>query len=99
MTDMPKRIWAYIGPDGPSFGLERFKDKPHGVEYIRADNLPDFRELAERIVDLARQHDDSGSEDACWCDCCRVGDVTPKYLHGESIVEHILREAWEGSDD
>jgi len=52
---MPKRIWAYIGPDGPSFGLERFKDKPHGVEYIRADNLPDVdvEDLAHEVRDAA----------------------------------------------
>src|SRR6056297_775033 len=98
MTDrMPKRIWAnrdhyengwscddeslgdgVIDPDGETKYMGG-----DGVEYIRADSVPDFDKLAERI---ARGH---GVEH------CYYAEVDGKACEIDEIAD-ILREAWEG---
>ena len=53
MTDMPKRIWAYIGLDGPAFDRRKVPGYDYYVEYIRADSIPDVdtEHLAHEVRD------------------------------------------------
>jgi len=55
MTERPKRIWAWpnIKYDGDGSYVENYiegEDQEDATEYVRADSVPDFRKLAERIA-------------------------------------------------
>ena len=67
-NDMPKRIWAWIDGHHPHIEMWRVEgsdlrdenrrpsaEEAHGVEYIRADNLPDVdvEDIAHRVQDAA----------------------------------------------
>jgi len=84
MTDMPKRIWLQPSQE-PEVTWCRDKIEDDDVEYIRADSLPDFDKLAERLcfvaADLAKENP----------------DLNTCYEH--EIVADVLREALEVRDD
>jgi len=84
MTDMPKRIWAWEPTRHEGYWGDDpcFVEEQGAVEYIRADSVPDFDKLAERLcfvaADLAKENP----------------DLNTCYEH--EIVADVLREAWEG---